>query len=435
MTFPLTLVFMFLVFWRPQDWLLPWMYGYPVLDVVTYVALVTLAMEASQKTYFLPRTPAIPLAIGLWLASILSQVAHFYFQGLMDTVPATFRPCFFLILLCVVLQTPRRARLMVWVFVISAVIMAVHAFMQRKTGAGYIGQVPIYQQDEFTGAIKIRSLFFGIFEDPNDLAQILVSIMPLVFALPFRMNFFIFALCAGLAGFLYRASTFTESRGGLIAIVAVAATLVFIRLPARWLPYAAALGLIGGLVLCATVGGQMMDESARERVALWGDANYAFKHNPVFGMGYGMIEEATETSRPVHNAYVSCYGEMGLIGYWFWFSLLQMGVIGCWRSLVALRRTRTQAQAYLKRLAGMTLASLVGFAASAYFLSRTFVFPLFMLFALSNMVPVLVQRALPEEHPPLINVRKDLFVYCTIGTLLSVVYIYISIIIFNKIIH
>jgi len=435
MTFPLMFIFMFLVLWRPQDWCMPWMYGWPFLQLITGMAVISMAMEATQKPFYFPKTAALGLATGLWFISIFSQIAHLYFQGLMDTIPDSFRPCFFLVMLLVVLSTPRRAQAVMAIFAVAALIMSYHAILQRETGAGFMGQPPVYEENEMTGAIMVRSMFFGIFEDPNDLAQILACTIPLVFAVPWKMNALSFAACAGAGAYIYKALTFTESRGGMIGLWAAAATLVFIRLPARWIPYAGIVGLGVSLVLCATMGGKMLDESAQERVALWGDANYAFKHNPVLGIGYGMIEEATETSRPVHNAFVTCYAEMGIIGYWFWFSLLQLGFIGCWRSLAVLKRPRTQVQVYLKRLAGMTMASLAGFAASAYFLSRTFVFPLFMLFALANMVPVLVQNTLPEDHPPLINLRKDLFVSCTIGTVVSVFYIYATIIIFNKIIH
>jgi len=106
---------------------------------------------------------------------------------------------------------------------------------------------------------------------------------------------------------------------------------VFLVLPVRWLPYAGALALAGYLVLCAMGGSVLLDQSARERVVFWGYGNMAFKHNPIFGIGYGMFTELYE-DRAAHNAFVTCYTDLGLFGYWFWFNLLQLGMLGTWRT-------------------------------------------------------------------------------------------------------
>jgi len=192
------------------------------------------------------------------------------------------------------------------------------------------------------------------------------------------------------------------------------------------------LALIGGLVLCATQGASLLDASARDRVAFWGQANRAFKQHWMFGIGYGMFTDIIEKARASHNAYVNCYTELGLFGYWFWFNLLTLGVIGCYRTRVAFRRPRNDTQAYLKRLAGLSIASLAGFAASSYFLSRAYVFPFFFLFGLLNAIPVIAQKQLPANYPPLINWRKDVLFTGTISTLFSVAYVYVSIVILNK---
>jgi len=210
------------------------------------------------------------------------------------------------------------------------------------------------------------------------------------------------------------------------------ACLGFLALPTRWMPYVAALALIGGLAACVLWGPSLLDESARYRISYWGQANRAFKQNPLFGIGYGMMWSITDKARAVHNAYVSCYTEMGLFGYWFWFNLLTLGVIGCYRTRVAFRRPRNEAQKYLRRLAGLSIATMTGFAGSAYFLSRAYVFPFFFLFGILNAIPFIAQRHLPEDHPRLINPRRDIWVTGTIATLMSVVYIYVSILILNR---
>jgi putative inorganic carbon (HCO3(-)) transporter len=431
MSYYLTLVFMWLVFWRPQEWLFPWMFGWPVLDAIVYVALLGLLMELSQKTVQLPKTPALMLAIGLWFAAMMSHIVSGYFQGLIDSIPETFKISLLLILLLVVVHKVHHLRGFVLMFVLAAVVMSVHALLQENTGVGFGGGLPLYWWSHKKEAYVLQTQFFGIFSDPNDLAQILLTAIPFVFAYPKRLNAGWLMVGVLVVWLIVEALLTTRSRGGLVGVSAMVACLVFMKLPARWLPYAAGLGLIGGLVLCA-FGGSLLDESARERVVFWGLANRVFKTHPFFGIGFNMFWQVTEKARAGHNAFVVCYTEMGIVGYWFWFNLLTLGLIGCWRTRVALRRPRTAAQAYLKRLAGLSIAATAGFAASSYFLSRAYVYPFFFLFGLLNVIPLIAHRHLPEDHAPLINLRKDVLITGTLATVVSIFYVYVSVLLLNK---
>jgi len=432
MTFPLTLLFMWLVFWRPQEWLFPWMYGWPFLDAVVYSALLGLLMEASQKSINFPKTPALALAVGLWIASLMSHVAHGYFQGFLNTYLETFKISLFLILLLMCMNTISRARWVVLLFVLAAVVMSIHALLQKYTGVGFGEGTPLIWWHTVKNEWIQQSQFFGIFSDPNDLGQLLAASIPLVFAYPRRMKPISFMIAVGVVYLIAEALISTRSRGSMIGVIAMGACMIFLKLPTRLLPYVGVLGLMAGLVLCAVNGAALLDESARERVVFWGEANRVFKTMPVFGIGYGMFTEITDQSRAAHNAYVCCYTELGIFGYWFWFNLLTLGLIGCWRTRIAFRRPRNDSQAYLKRLAGLSIAAMAGFASSAYFLSRAYVYPMFFLFGLINAIPVIAQKYLPEDHPPLLNFKKDVLVTGSIATLVSILYVYASILILNR---
>jgi hypothetical protein len=432
MTLFFTLAFMVLVFWRPQEWLLPWLYGWPLLDAIVYTSLLTLVLEVDTGRARFPRTPAVYLAVGLWLATIASHVPHTYFGGIVFTVPDSFKLCFFMVLMLVVIDREDRARLVVITFVLATCVMAAHALMQKYTGRGFGGQAPLWAFRPKTGEWQARSLFFGIFGDPNDLAQILATSIPLAFAMPRRMTPIGVIVAAAAAGVLYMGLMATHSRGGMVALAASVGAMVFLVLPVRALPYAAAIGLIGGLLLCAFGSQTLLDISAQERVVFWGMGNRAFKANPIFGLGYGMFWQVTSGSRAAHNAFVCCYTEVGILGYWFWFSLLQLGIIGCYRTRMAFRRPKNGREAYMRRLAGLGIAALSGFAAGGYFLSRSWVFPFFFLFGLLNAVPLIARRMLPDKSPPLIQVRRDVFGWGTVSTLASIVYIYVSILLLNR---
>ncbi|MEI8122503.1 MAG: O-antigen ligase family protein [bacterium] len=408
------------------------MYGWPFLDVVTYGAMIGLIAEVSQRTIKLPKTPALMLAAGLWVGSVMSHVAHGYFKGMMDTIPETFKLCLFVMLLVVVINSIARVRWVIIILLIGAVLMAIHSVLQVYTGAGFGGQTPIIYYYSYKEKWIQQSQFYGIFSDPNDLGQFLATCVPLVFAVPKRLGFMTVIIALALVYLLGEGLLGTESRGTLIGVVAAVACTLFLWLPPKWMPYFGVLILIGGLVACAFGGAGMLDQSARDRLEFWGNANRYFKSHLLFGGGYGMFSEVSGTNRPAHNAFVCCYTELGLFGYWFWFNMMTLGIIGCWRTRVAFERPRNYQQKYLKRVAGLCIASIVGFAASSFFLTRAYVFPLFFLFGLLAAVPMVAERYLPENHPPLVNFRKDVLFTGTLTALFSVAYTYSVIVLLNR---
>ena len=429
MTFALANLFMILVFWRPQEWLLPWLFGLPMLDAIVAVAVLSMMMEADQKTIHFPRNaPQLYLIPGLWVAAVMSHVAHFYFQGMMDTMVPVFKFTFFTFLLFCVIDRPSRLRTVGRTFVVMASVMAVHALLQIRRGYGFGGQWPMYTWTYH--GFDIRTTFFGIFGDPNDLAQILATSIPFAFAITKKRTIFSFLLGCGITYLLVLGVLSTNSRGGLVALIAGGTMLVALMLPARWLPTVLVICVVGGLLACPFSAG-FLEESAHDRVVFWGTANYVFKRNPIFGVGYGMWYDMV-TDQASHNAFVVCYTELGVFGYWFWFSIVLLAVLGAMRSMVALEKYRTGEEAWVRRFAGVAVAAMVGYMASAYFLTRAFVYPTFFLGALLGAIPYVTHRMLPKGHPPLINGRKDVLVLGTIASLGSIVYIYISIIFLNK---
>jgi hypothetical protein len=434
MTFLLTSLFMFMVFWRPQEWLWPWMFGMPVLDVVVIMSLLSLMVEYNEGRIKMPwNTPQVYLLLGLWISAPLSHVLHTYVQGFMQSIFPVFKICLFSFLLFLVLDRPRRLRIASTLFVVMACTMAVHAHMQMTIGYGFAHQYPIYIPPIGDAPAHWRAQFFGIFGDANDLAQFLITCVPLSFILLPRRSPLSFLLGCGLSWYLISAMFLTGSRGGLLGLAAVVGVQIVVFLPLKWFPYLLIGGLLVALGLCPFVG-FVLDTSAHDRVVFWGMANAQFKQpiNTPFGMGYGMFWQVISGSKAAHNAFVKCYAELGVFGYWFWFGLIQLGIIGAHRARVALKKVKDPGAKWLFRFAGQTIVAMMGFCASAYFLSRTFVFPLFFLMAMLGVVPLIARRYLPPSYPPFFNVRIDVRIMLAVGTVLSITYIYISIILLNK---
>ena len=431
MTFFFIFIFMLLVFWRPQEWLVPALYGVPMLDVVFIFALLAFIMESNVRKVRIPKEmPQVYLIPGLFVAAIMSHLAHTYFAGMISTIEPTLKLCFFTFVLFCVLDRWSRLRTVVVMFVVMACVMAVHALMQERLGYGFAGQRPLYIAASWYGPAYTRSLFFGIFEDPNDLSQILATCIPFAFCLTRRRSIFGFLAGCGITWLLVSAIFATHSRGGIVALAAVTGVMFILMLPARWMPVLLGLLAVGALAM-TPFSGLVLDDSAHDRVTFWGEANWAFKRTPLFGVGSGMMAEYISGDRAAHNAFVLCYSELGVFGYWFWFSMIQLGVVGAWRARAALRRVRGTNAEWIRRFSGLSIAAMGGFCASAYFLSRAYIFPMFFMMALLGAIPVVAKLYLPEDHPPLIEKKRDVYKFCTLGSLGSIVYIYVSIRLLN----
>ena len=432
MTFALALLFMFLVFWRPQDWLLPFLYGWPILDMVVFMALLTLLLESTQQRITITMDRPQPwLLLGLWIAALMSHVPHAYFEGLTNTLPEVFKFCFFTFLLIQVLDSPAKLRTVAWLFVGMAVFMSVHGLLQHSRGFGFSGGTPMYAWREIEKRAVVRSRFFGIFNDPNDMAQFIVCSMPFAFVLFKKLNVATLLLACGLVAFLFRGYETTDSRGGLIALLVVGVLVGSSFLSPKRQPVVLLLIVAAGMSALPFVG-PLMDASARSRIVYWGDANLAFKANPLFGVGYGCLGDYTYRGKAVHNAFVECYASIGVVGYWFWFGLMLSGIVGVLRVVTSFAGAQTVKDKWMRRFSNMSLASLAAFLASSYFLTRAFVYPLFFLVAIVAAVPVICRRqgVLPLSTP---FSWKGFGAVNTVASFGSILYIYVSILALNRV--
>ncbi|MEI6971768.1 MAG: O-antigen ligase family protein [bacterium] len=431
MSFFFALIFMILVFWRPQEWLVPGLYGFPILDIVTAIACLGFLVECSEKRARIPAEPATFLFAGILVSAMMSHVANTYLAGMVAAFSEVWKLSFFCILLFSVTDRPSRLRAIAMVFVSMACVMSVHALLQQKYGYGFAQQMPLLKTSPGSDEYSFRSLFFGIFGDPNDLAQILATGIPFAFVLTRMGGVVAFVIGAGITALLISGILATQSRGGLLALLASVAVGIIQMVPRRWLWPLLLMMAVGALGLCPYAG-PFLDESAHDRVVFWGQANYAFKQNPLFGVGYGMISDYVQDDRAIHNAFVLCYSELGLFGYWVWVTLLVAGVVGSWRVRNELRNAESTDARYVARFAGLAIAATSGFMVSSYFLSRAYQYPLFFLLVGLNAVPMVAQALLPDHCRRLSLSWREVLLYGTVGTFGSLVYVYISIVLLNK---
>jgi putative inorganic carbon (HCO3(-)) transporter len=118
----------------------------------------------------------------------------------------------------------------------------------------------------------------------------------------------------------------TESRGGIISILAGALVLLCQRFGWKKTIFFAVIP-IAALSLISS--GRQLDLSAssgtaQARVQLWGSSLQLFASHPFLGVGPGMLAELI--GHVAHNSFLQCYAELGWIGGTVFLSIFALSV-------------------------------------------------------------------------------------------------------------
>ncbi len=163
--------------------------------------------------------------------------------------------------------------------------------------------------------IRIRGLSF--INDPNDFAQLMVSLIPCLFFFWKKKSAFrniIFVLLPVSA--LIYAMFLTHSRGAIVALLAV---IVF----AGRRKVGTITSAIGGglLFIVATAigwtgGRDISVEAGSDRLEAWSAGLQLIRSHPLFGVGFERFSEHNDIT--AHNTIVVCAAELGFFGLFFW---------------------------------------------------------------------------------------------------------------------
>ncbi len=241
--------------------------------------------------------------------------------------------------------------------------------------------------------------------DPNDLA--LVLLFPAGFALSYMLNRGISWPTRFLAvlafGCVLCAVVATQSRGGLLGICAVMGLFAYRRVKSKAVLITIATVALLALFAIAGVddrasGGAHeagIDESAMGRIYAWQAAFKMALHNPLTGVGlnnfilnYWIYSDFWDgKNHAVHSTWFGVLAESGFLGLIIFISMMILIFRGVMTALTRLApdvetiELKNRLEAYA--LAEGILASLVGFAVSATFLTMGFTWPIYILLALS----------------------------------------------------
>jgi O-antigen ligase len=166
---------------------------------------------------------------------------------------------------------------------------------------------------------RLRGLTF--LNDPNDLAQFMVGLIPCMFFFWVKgkkIRNFVFVIVP--AATLFFGMYLTHSRGGMLAIMMV--VVVAGRKKLGVLPAMIGGGLLFiGISAAGFAGGRDISmESGADRMDAWAAGLKMIRAHPIFGVGYGRFTDAHPLT--AHNTVVLCAAELGLFGLFCWMLLM-----------------------------------------------------------------------------------------------------------------
>ena len=246
----------------------------------------------------------------------------------------------------------------------------------------------------------------SVLGDPNDLALVLSFPISFAAGLAVTKGRGRFSRCLGALGYVLIASGIlaTQSRGGLLAIVAVSSVFAFYKIRSKLV--VASLGGLGMLVLIAFAGisdrssggasESGVDESAQGRLYAWEAAfNMANKH-PLSGVGldnftmnyFFYSPHWDGMNHAVHSTWFGVLAETGYVGLCIFLVLVFKTVKSLYQTVNRLKPLYEQGRCspVLFCSAQSVLSGLAGFIASGTFLTQGFTWPLYILLALSIAV-------------------------------------------------
>ena len=297
-------------------------------------ALVVLVSLPSLPGSFLGKTPQSLALAGLAIAVLMSVLVGEHWAGGGVAAFLLFIPnAFTYFVICLHCNSKKRLRIIVAVLLLVCFFVIAHGVFDlsnspdNPSAAQQRNLSPyLLTQPNDTGLFyRVRGL--AEINDPNDFAQLIVCVIPLVFIFwqagrGIRNLFLVvLPLCVLLFG-----TFLTHSRGSMLAILAMA--IVSMRRRIGTVPsMLLAIGLYVGATALNFTGGRDVSVSAgSDRTALWGTGLELLKSHPLFGVGFANF--ADYAGLTAHNSLVVCAAELGMFGLFFWGMFLRSHAAG-----------------------------------------------------------------------------------------------------------
>ena len=364
---------------------------FPILTVLQGIILALWAFGA-RRPIDVPQARLLPI---LMLSMCVSTVTNGWAGGVVNIfmkLTPTFL-CFYLV--AGTADSLLKLDLLAWIIAISVGIIGLHGILEYQTGVGWSGAEVVEGS---------RITYLGLLNDPNDLAMALLMAFPFqtyLFATT-RSNFLKIILLSCICVVLW-SIYLTNSRGATLGFAAL--LLMFsLRRFGKWRTVAISPLLLAAILVSAP--GRMENISADEdsaagRIDAWYTGFEMFRERPLFGVGMGNFVDHNWLT--AHNSFVLAMSELGSVGYFVWISVLAVSVLMIWRVMVyspASGTSRPELDSTElrrhQRFAATLLYSMIAYVVTAFFLSRSYVPILYMMYGMCAAVYLVSRSKWPD---------------------------------------
>jgi hypothetical protein len=425
MSFIFYLVFILMAYLQPVDAFAPELAPYRLMVLLGLAALIAALFSATGGIASAAKGRPTFLMLALIACIAISQVANGWTGGAIDALSKFSTSIFLFFLTLLNVTSIKRLQITIATIVSATLIISIGGIAGYHFG--FMGDRLVMQQrlDENdsnqsaeatslnTGENSNRSLArvrsLGFLNDPNDMAQAIILALPLILIWNRKNKFIKNAFLYGLFGTVFLYTIFlTHSRGAILGII----FLIFFGIKNKLGTIKT--GILAGILLAAAIGinlsggrGMSMDdESSSNRILAWSEGINMLKQSPLFGVGYGNFIDNNEIT--AHNSLVLCFAELGLIGCFIWLGLLVIAF------QEVNKLTKTSNPGSMEKLyADILRASLAGFLACAFFLSRTYAPLLYLLLGLCFILKHIAtqEENLTESYPSRNWVLQTTFIF------------------------
>ena len=231
----------------------------------------------------------------------------------------------------------------------------------------------------------------------------------------------------GFLGLILYGIYLTNSRGTILGLLLMLTLFGWLKLNRTLV--ISLIGIMAPLAFAATRLSTInsSEASAAGRIDAWTEGFYMLSADPLFGVGHGMFTD--HHFRVAHSSYVQTFAEIGLVGYFFWLGFLITSMLILYQFAFKFDISRFENIRYdqyigLKNISITVMFSLLGFAGSALFITRSTQPLLYILCGMSAGIIFLIHKNFPQFE--IMSFRKStrpiMFV-----TVISIVFIYIII--------
>jgi O-antigen ligase len=368
---------LFIALIRPQELIGGTMAQKPVVFYTLILTVIPFLFSKKNSG-----SPQLFLLICLIIIISLSAILNGWSGGILKYVPEFVAAAVIpFILFSKLINTPQKHRVILLISVLSALVMVYNGFSQKLSpwGVGWAGS---------RLAEGTRITYLGVLNDPNDLGMFFVMMIPFVIYFVRRSGgllklIWIAALCALLYGVFL-----TNSRGAFLGVLSLFGLWILQEYGIKKTLSIALLLLPVVFVVASkfrTI--QTDEESAAGRIEAWYQGFQFLIHHPLFGVGMNSFVDRHFLT--AHNSYVLVLAELGVVGFTTWLSFLLL-------TFFMLHQIAYHEEPFFKKklantplvsewplsaavqeemlLAKVAFFSLFGFAVTAFFLSRSYIF-------------------------------------------------------------